>query len=132
MAPKQIVSKEAEWDPFAGKFQENDNVFDKAADASDDDDPLPNDIDDLLFEPKISLSSSQSNSMSNGHGSNKLGNMGRLSDPSKGLAQFNTGMNGLAMNAENQFRPMGYGGYASSSYNRFSAPSNPGLNHFNY
>lgn len=134
MNPKQLTNEFFDWDQEEQKQEEKDNIFEQAHDV-DDFEEAPQDIDKLLFDPKISLESTQPKTGIRSTNSNIQSSEGRFSAMSNG---FN---NPFAMNQNpgygmqyggNQFYQGGYGNFQTSNMNRFSAPIAPNSYKFNY
>jgi len=130
LAPKQNIKGEVEWDPFTGQYAD-DNLFAKANDVDSSEEDQA-DLDKLFDDPKISLTSTQSNTQKNS--SNQRDSDPLSSSSGEKYDQFKTNKHTIGGIQQNysQFGQMGYNSYATHNYNRFSAPTQPQNYNFNY
>lgn len=136
MNPKQLENEFFDWDQEEQKQHENDNIFEKAEDAhNSDDDNFPLDIDKLIFNPKISMESTQPKTGIRSSNSNLQSSEGRFSESSNGFGNpfgMNQNLGFANQYGGNQFCHAGFANQQTSHMNRFSAPLAPNSYKFNY
>lgn len=118
MVPNQKINGEMEWNPFGDQYGDDD-IFDKAdgADSSDEDNYA--NLDKLLDEPKISLSTQ---SRTNKPVSSNPFSVSSNNEVDQFFVQKKTSPS-VGMNNQYQYPQTNAYGYGMQAQNRFSAPN---------